>query len=199
MNAFLKQVAGTAMCLALWTGLAHAEGVRIRGEVTKISGDTYTVLNASGQSTDVAIKEPVVLEYRNIALEDIGPEAYVAVPSVQLDGTSLRALGVTVFPEPMRGMNEGFSDWDLTSGSKMTNATIAQVVARGGERVLTLKFGDEQQSVVIPVGAPITTFAPSPDRTLKTGDLVVIFADGADGAFQGKYVGVHADGSLPPV
>ena len=72
-------------------------------------------------------------------------------------------------------------------------------MSRGGENVLTLSYGDTQQIVMVAETAPITTFGPSPDRELKTGDLVVIFADGKDGGFSGKYVGVHEDGSLPPV
>ena len=199
VNKFFQSLAGAAACFMMIATAAQAEGLRIRGEVTGISGDSYTILNASGQSTTVKLSEPVVLEYKDIAFEDIGSEAYVSVPSIPLDGNSFRALGVTVFPDPMRGLNEGFSDWDLTSGSKMTNATIARVVSRGGERILTLSFQDDQQVVVVPETAPVTTFGPNPDRRLKKGDLVVVFADGKDGNYTGKYVGVHVDGTLPPV
>ena len=199
MTGLIKTVAGIAAGLVLMTGMVQAEGLRIRGEVTKINGDVFTIQNSSGQSTDVTISQPVVLEYRTITLDDIEPDAYVSVPSIALHNNTWRALGVSVFPEAMRGLNEGFSDWDLSSESKMTNATIGKVLSRGGENVLTLSYGDTQQIVVVPETAPVTTFGPNPDRELKTGDLVVIFADGKDGRFSGKYVGVHEDGSLPPV
>lgn len=199
MLSIMKRLAGAAVALTLVTSMSWAGGVRIRGEVVDINETTYTILGASGQEVAVAINEPVVLVYTDIDLSDVADNSYVSVPSVAMGGDTWRALGVTVFPEPMRGMNEGFADWDLTSESKMTNATVGKVVSRGGERVLTLSYGANEQVVVVADNAPITTFGPDPDRAIQRGDLVVVFAEGKKGAFSGKFVAIHADGSLPPV
>ncbi len=199
MQKFLRQLTLGAAFVGFTLGAAHAGGARVRGEVIDIKADVYTVLAASGQEIDVTMPDPMVLVYTDIALSDVADGAYVSVPSVALANDAWRALGVTVFPEPMRGMNEGFADWDLTSDSKMTNATLSQLVSRGGEGVLTLQYGDEKQTVVLAPNAPVTTFAPDPARKLAKGDLVVIFAEETQGSFSGKFVGVHANGTLPPV
>lgn len=195
----LKPFSLVALIMAFCISAASAAGVRVRGEIVDIKANSYIIENASGQSITVTISEPTVLVYSNISLNDVDENAYVSVPSIAVNKDTWRALGVTVFPEPMRGLNEGFDTWDLTSESRMTNATVAKVLSRGGERVLTLSYGDEKQTVMVPETAPVTTFAPNPKRKLEKGNLVVIFADEENDKFSAKFVAVHEDGSLPPV
>lgn len=199
MLSHLKTMLLAATTLSLSALSAAGDGLRVRGEVVKIDGPMVSVESSTGQIVDVSIPDPVVLLYRDIALEEIEPGAYIAAPTVAgADGTR-RALGLIVFPEAMRGMNEGFKPWDLGGGSKMTNATVAQIVARGGERVFTVTYGGQEQVVQVPTTAPVTTFAPSPDMAVGVGMNVVIFADINDGAISGQYIGVHETGALPPL
>ncbi|MEO1017316.1 MAG: hypothetical protein AAFY56_06440 [Pseudomonadota bacterium] len=185
--------------IGLFAGNAIATELRVRGEVTSINGDTVTVATPAGQAVDVTLSEPVVLYYRDIPLDDIDAGAYIAVPSIAMPDGTRQALGLVVFPEAMRGMNEGFKPWDLTAESKMTNATVAQVVSRGDERVLTVAYGEEEQTILVPEHAQVSTFAPAPEIAVETGQNVVIFADDSSGAIIGKFVGVHENGALPPV
>lgn len=180
-------------------GTASADPLRVRGTITAIDGDTVTVENAAGQSVDVALQDPVVLLYRDIPLSDVPDNAYVAIPSIAAGDGERRALGLVVFPEAMRGTDEGFKDWDLTPESGMTNASVARITSRGGENILTVTFGGEEQTVYVPPTAPITTFAPAPDLSVETGLNVVIFADDAGGALSGRFIGIHENGSLPPL
>lgn len=185
--------------LAITAATAQAEPLRVRGTVSAVDGATITVENAAGQAIEVTLTEPVVLMYRDIALTDVPENAYVAVPSIPAADGQRRALGLVVFPEAMRGLDEGFKSWDLTPESGMTNASVAQIVARGGENVLTVSYGDEQQTIFVPSTAPVTTFAPAPEEKIKVGDNVVVFADDNNGTVSGKFVGVHENGGLPPL
>lgn len=198
LQEFLLVTAAATALLA--SSLAQAAGVRVRGEITTLADTTATVTNAADQRTEVLLaKDYVVLVYRNIDLDDIPDNAYVGIPSVTNPDGTRRALGLVVFPETMRGLNEGFFEWDLTAGSKMTNGTLAQVVARAGERVLEISFGEEKQTVFIPEYAQVSTFSAEADRKLAVGDKVVIFADDTGASLTGKYIGVHANGGLPPL
>lgn len=189
----------TALALASSSFAVEAAGSRVRGTISDLSGSVATITTAAGQSVKVTLIEPVVLLYRDIKFEDVPANAYVAVPSIALADGSRRALGLIVFPEKMRGFNEGFSAWDLGPDSKMTNATVAQVVARGGERVVTVKYGAEEQTVFVPPYAPISTFAPAPDKKFEVGSNVVLFADDKTGSLTAKFVGMHENGGLPPL
>ncbi len=180
-------------------GPAAADPLRVRGTITAVEGDTVTVENAAGQLVDVALQNPVVLLYRDIALSDVPDDAYVAIPSIVAGDGTRRALGLVVFPEAMRGQDEGFKAWDLTPESGMTNATLAQIVQRGGENIITVTYGDEEQTVFVPTTASITTFAPAPNISVETGLNVVIFADDAGDSISGRFVGIHENGTLPPL
>ncbi|MEM8836696.1 MAG: hypothetical protein AAGE89_01285 [Pseudomonadota bacterium] len=188
-----------ATALLSLTSFAEADPLRVRGTVSTLNEGIVTVENAAGHAVDVKLSDPVVLMYENIELSEVPENAYIAVPSVSAPDGNRRALAIIVFPEAMRGMNEGFKPWDLTDQSKMTNATIAKVVSRGGENVLTVSFGGQEQTIYVPSSAPVTRFHPTQDKTIRVGDNVVIFADDSKGSITGKYVGMHENGGLPPV
>lgn len=178
---------------------AQADPMRVRGTVTAIDDSTVTVENSAGQTVDVTLQDPVVLLYRDIPLSEVPDGAYLAIPSIAAEDGLRRAIGLIVFPEAMRGMDEGFKDWDLAPESGMTNATLGQILERGGENVITVTFGDTEQTIFVPDAAPVTTFAPAPDLSVEEGLNVVIFADDADGSITGKFVGIHENGGLPPL
>ena len=83
----------------------------------------------------------------------------------QGDG-SLRAVGVTLFPEALRGTGEGHGPFDLAPESTMTNATVTETTGVTGEpegRRLRVRYpgGD----ALVPAGTPIVSFRPG-DRSL---------------------------------
>lgn len=198
MTILKTSLIGAAL-VASTISAAVADPMRVRGTITGIEGNTVTVENSAGQSTVVTLNEPVVLLYRDIPLSEVPENAYLAIPSIAAGDGQRRALGLVVFPEAMRGMDEGFKGWDLTPESGMTNATLAQVSARGGENILKVTYGEVEQTVFVPPTAPVTTFAPAPDMAVAAGQNVVIFADNSGGAVSGKFVGIHENGGLPPL
>jgi len=118
----------------------------------------------------------------------------------QPDGTQT-ALEVLVFPEPMRGSNEGHYPWDLKPGSMMTNATVADAVAMNpGGRRMTLKYKDGEKTVVVPDDAPIVTFEPGDKAMLVPGAHVLVTATKQpDGTLTAARVAVGKNGLVPPM
>jgi hypothetical protein len=76
---------------------------------------------------------------------------------------------VSIFPEALRGLAEGHRPWDLEPQSTMTNANVEALVASKDGQVLTLKYKDGEQKIVLPDGVPITAFAPGDASELKPG------------------------------
>lgn len=196
--------------LALWglisasSLVAHAqqgESVRVRGSVTALGEDLISVQTASGQNTKVALdKDYRVLVYSPIKVADITPNAYVAVASSPRVGGGLQAMGVVVLPQAMRGMNEGSMGWDLTPGSRMTNATVGQINQQGtGE--ITVRFGKgEEQKMQLTERTRFATFAFGDAAAVTVGAKVVVFATKeADGTVKSGVIGVGKDGYVPPL
>jgi hypothetical protein len=72
----------------------------------------------------------------------------------------LTALEVVVFPEAMRGTDEGHYAWDLIAESTMTNPTVYKAEAEAGGRVLTLRYPQGETAVVVPPDAPVVSSNP---------------------------------------
>ena len=106
-----------------------------------------------------------------------------------------------VFPEAMRGSNEGHYPWDLAPESMMTNATVSTVVATDGGQTLTLKYkGDGTQTIHVRPGVPIVTFQPGQRSDAKPGAKIFMGAQkAADGSFTAMRIAVGKDGLQPPM
>lgn len=181
---------------------ADADAQRVRGTVQAVAGNSLTMRTPAGQDVQIALNPDYkVLLYRPLALKDVAPNAYIGVASApQPDGGS-RALAIVVFPEPMRGMNEGNSAWDLIPGSRMSNATVAQLVGTAQTGELTVRFKDERtQRIAVTERTPVSTFAPTTREALAPGARAIVFASrSADGALTATFVGVGQDGYAPPL
>jgi hypothetical protein len=199
---FAKMTLSTMLMAASLAAQAQqGEAVRVRGTVTAVGDGAVTVQTGSGQSTKVSLaKDYRVLVYSPIKFADVAPNAYVAVASSPTPEGGLRALGVVVFPEAMRGLNEGSKGWDLTPGSRMTNATVGQINKQGAGEIV-VKFGKgEEQKIQITDNTRVATFVAGDAGAIAVGAKVVIFATKeADGSHKSGMVGVGKDGYMPPV
>ena len=175
---------------------------RIRGDVVAIDGSNLQVKSRSGETLSVKLADNyVVTAVVKIDMTAIKPGAFIGTATVpQPDGT-LTSLEVLVFPESMRGSNEGHYPWDLKPGSMMTNATIADVVSVGqGGRRMTLKYKDGEKSIVVPQDVPIVTFEPGDKAMLVPGAHILITATKQpDGSLTAARVAVGKDGLVPPM
>jgi hypothetical protein len=186
-------------CLAF--AQAPAPTQRIRGDVVSVDGLNLQVKERSGELLTVKLAENyVVTGVAKVGIEAITLNAFVGAASMpQSDGTQT-ALEVLVFPESGRGSNEGHYPWDLQPGSMMTNATVAEVVAVGPARRLTLRYKDGEKVIMVPANAPIVTFEPGDRAMLKPGAHILITATRQpDGSLTAARAAVGKDGLVPPM
>jgi hypothetical protein len=107
---------------------------------------------------------------------------------------------VLVFPEAARGTGEGHYAWDLSPNSTMTNANVDQVVTGTSGRDLKLSYKGGSNSVTVPDGVPVVTFAPAARTDLISGKKVFIVANPVKGTeFAASRVVVEKDGVAPPM
>jgi hypothetical protein len=186
-------------CLAL--AQAPAPTQRVRGDVVSVDGFNLQVKERSGELLTIKLAENyVVTGVTKVGIEAIVPNAFVGAATMpQSDGTQT-ALEVLVFPESGRGSNEGHYPWDLQPGSMMTNATVADVVAVGPGRRMTLRYKDGEKVILVPSNAPIVTFEPGDRAMLKAGAHVLLTATRQpDGGLTAARVAVGKDGLVPPM
>jgi hypothetical protein len=194
------------MALMLFSTAAWAEPapqrVNVRGTIEKVDGDTLTVKSREGEALIVKLADnPRVLGLVKISLADVKAGSYVGVSSVQQPDGSRRALHVHVFLEAMRGVGEGDRPFDLVPQSRMTNATVAEVASVGGGQLLTLKYKDGEQKIIVPADAPIVTYSPGSKDEVKPGAKIMIFnaTKQADGTLTSPSINVGRDGLTPPM
>jgi len=193
----------TVIALSL-AGTAAAEApkvTRIRGDIVSFSADTLTVHRRSGDTVVIALKPEVTVgAVKNIQLSDIKPGSFVGTAAKTGADGKLTAMEVVVFPESARGTGEGHYDWDLGSGSSMTNANVDSVVQSTNGRDLKLSYKGGSNNVTVPTNVPVVTFAPASRADLIAGKQVFVVAtpDSAD-HFTGLRVIVEKDGVVPPM
>jgi len=180
---------------------APAPTQRIRGDVLSVDGLNLRVKERSGASLDIKLAEAyVVTGVAKVGIEAITLNAFVGAATMQQSDGTLSALEVLVFPESGRGSGEGHYPWDLQPGSMMTNATVAEVVAMGPSRRMTLRYKDGEKVIVVPASAPIVTFEAGDRAMLKAGAHVLLTATRQpDGSLTAARVAVGKDGLVPPM
>lgn len=192
-------LAGVVLAHAAWA--QSAPPTRIRGTITTVDAHAMGVSTRSGETLQVTLDDPLTVgTVRPVPLEGIVAGGFVGTTARrQADGT-LVALEVHVFPEEMRGAGEGHRPWDLEPGSTMTNATVTGAVESANGRELTLTYKDGSQTVQVPPGTPVVTFAPAERADLKPGAPVFFSASpGADGRLHTTRITVGTHGVAPPM
>lgn len=191
------------LLLLLLTVSAHAaEGtpLRVRGTVEQLDANTLRVVSREGENVAVTLAEGFqVSAVERVALADIKEGDFVGVAALPGTDGMLHAQEVVVFPEAARGAGEGHREWDLTPGSTMTNATVAEV-ARTEGLVLTVKYKDGEKTIAVAEDTPIVTLVPAGADLLTPGTAVFILATRtADGNVVAERVVAGKDGIDPPM
>jgi hypothetical protein len=175
--------------------------IRVRGAITKVSGQTLTVLSRDNSTVEVRLADNyAVTGVVKAALADIKEGAFVGTAALPKGDGTFVAQEVLIFPESARGTGEGHYPWDLSPGSTMTNATVDVLVERVEGPLLTLKHKGGLVRVIVPNDVPIVTFAPGDKTLLHPGAHVFIPAQQqADGTVTAARVLVGKDGLVPPM
>jgi len=185
-----------ALALLLAGSFAAAQApdiVRVRGTIESVDGSVMGVKGRDGgmMKVKLADKGPVRTIVKK-SLADIKQGDYIAVTGLpQPDGTQ-KAVAISIFPEALRGTGEGYQPWDFLPNSKMTNATVDSTVAGVNGQMLTLKYKDGEQKVLVTPATEITAAVPGTLADVKVGQKIFIFATKKqpDGTLQAPNISV---------
>ena len=156
-----------------------------------------------GWGGEVKVKLPdnvMIVSLVKASLADIKQGSYVGVAGMpQADG-SQKALEVHIFPEAMRGTGDGPRGWDLQPSSTMTKGAVEQTAASANGQMLTLKYKDGENKIIVSPDTPIVTYVPGEKSELKPGAPIFIAAatKPPDGTLQTPRVNVGR-GVVPPM
>jgi len=200
MNMLKVLIAGAAILTAT-AGFAADRPVHLRGEVTAVTAADMTITDRKGVKTTVKLPEQAqVLDVSRTSVDAIKENNYLGIAAAPAPEGKVRAMGVMVFPEPARGMNEGHFPWDMGDRSTMTNATVAKVTKKASATELEMRFGGKTQQVVLDKATVYGQFVPGKRELIVVGaKVLVIAAPGADGTLGAAAVMVGRDGFLPPI
>ena len=204
MSAILQRVLGmigAALVLAAPLVWAQDAPVRVRGTIERVADGTYFVKSRDGSELKLKLAaNGGVSALVPAKLADIKQGLYIGVAALpQADG-SQKALEISIFPESLRGLAEGFRPWDLQPKSTMTNANVEAIVASTDGQVLTLKYKDGEKTIIVPPGIPIVAYVPGDVSELKAGARIFVSAANKqpDGTLQAARVNVGR-GTAPPM
>ena len=204
MTVLLALAAGVCQLPLVQAQAPQGKPVTIRGKIAAVEKSALKVTTAAG---DVMVKFADNVRIGGVEaakLSDIGAGSYVGATAVkQTDGT-LKALEVHIFPESSRGTGEGHRPWDLQPGSTMTNANVEKVeqvpVEKAQGQLLTLKYKDGEQKILVPPGTPIVKNVAGDPSLLKPGVGVYIAAvRGEDGTLTATRITAGVGGTMPPM
>jgi len=184
-------------------GLARAQtpASRIRGDIVSVKGSTLQLKADSGQKIAVRLADHYTVSARSHGdLTKIIPGAFVGTTAVPGPEGTLTAVELHVFPESMRGTDEGHRPMETTSGRTMTNATVAAVAEGEQELRMTLRYKGGEKVVAIPKDTPIVMVeAGDPSMLVPGAHVIVSGVQQNDGSVLAERITVGKDGLIPPM
>ncbi len=196
------------LALLLLTSFAtalHAQSappVRVRGQIEAVDGANLVVRSRDGERLNIRLADTAGVSGVVMGSPaDLVPGRYIGAATLGEREGSLVALEVLLFPEAMRGANEGHYAWDLKPQSMMTNATVADVSAAADGHTMLLKYKDGERKVLVPAGTPIVTFVPADRSAIVPGAWCFIGAAQRqpDGSLLAMRIAVGLNGVVPPM
>jgi len=175
--------------------------VRIRGNIEKLEGQNLTIKDRNGQSMSVRLADNfVVVGIFKGSVADIASGKFIGTTTVGERDGALVAQEVHIFPESMRGTGEGHYDWDLKPDSKMTNASVADIVSVANDRVMLVQYKGGEKKILVTKDTVVVTYTPVDKSELKPGARVfVVSQKQADGSLTAARVNVGMKGQVPPM
>jgi Flp pilus assembly secretin CpaC len=177
----------------------QAQSVRVRGMIESVDGAALIIKQGDGSNVTVKLADNAqVFGVVPATLADVKVGDFVGVGAMpQADG-SQKAIQLMIFAESQRGTGEGFRPWDRP-GSTMTNGTVDTTVSGVDGQVLTVKYKDGQQKIVVGPDAAIRAYVAGDKSELISGAHIAITrADKMpDGALQTVRINVGRNGVVP--
>ena len=200
----IRAIAGILIAAVSAVAIAQVPAnppVRIRGIVEKMDGQIMVVKARDGQSLSVKLADNyTVMGIAKASMADLASGKYVGTTTVGERDGALVALEVHIFAESMRGLGEGHYDWDLRPTSKMTNASVANIVSMGKDRVLTVQYKGGEKKILVNESTAVVSYAPAERGELKAGAQIFVTAERQpDGSLGAARVNVGLNGQVPPM
>jgi hypothetical protein len=194
----LRYVVASFAAIVLAASAAQAQtSVRIRGTITAINGNVMSVKARDGTDLQLALPDNVAVGVaKAVRFEDIKEGDYVGAttkpgPNGADVAIEVHYLAPTTPP--------GQLAWDLSPGSRMTNANVSAKVVGIGNHELTLQFPGGTQKIVVPDGIPLVRAVPGTRADLVPGEYIFTVAQSAnDGTLNASRIQVSKDGVRPP-
>ena len=199
------RIIGIGIAVSLIAALAVAAQAqqpaptRVSGTVDSVNGSTFLLKLKDGANVPVKLADNAqVYGVEPAKIGDIKIGDFIAVGAMPQPDGSQKAIQVTIFPEAMRGVGEGFRPWDRP-GTTMTNATVDNTVSGVDGQVVTVKYKDGEKKIIISSDAQIRVYIPSDRGELKAGSVVAMpRADRQpDGTLQTARVYIGRNGLIP--
>jgi hypothetical protein len=173
--------------------------VRLRGTIARVDGSAILVKTDEAGDVTVQLSDKVaVFGIMKATLADVKPGAFIGVGALpQPDGTQ-KAIQVMIFTEAQRGTGEGHRPWDRP-GTTMTNATVDTTVTSVDGQVVTVKYKDGEQKILITPEAVIRAYVVSSRDELQPGANIAISRalKKPDGTYEADRINVGRDGIVP--
>jgi hypothetical protein len=191
-----------ALAAALTGTLSFAQApqtIRVRGTIASIDGSTLMI--KQGEGPEVAVKLTDGAQVFGVApatLADIKLGDFIGVGAMPQPDGSQKAIQVMIFAPSQRGLGEGFRPWDRP-GSTMTNGTVETTAAGVDGQVLSVKYKDGAQKIVVGADATIRAYSVSDKSELKPNAAIAIVRAEKmpDGTLQTGRVNVGRNGVVP--
>jgi hypothetical protein len=196
---FLMAVAlGAAVTAA---AAQQPQTTRLRGVIETIDGHTVTAKSNKGEALKLNLADNVVVvAVVKGSMADIKEGAFIGSGAMPQPDGSQKALEVHIFAESMRGTGEGFRPWDGAPNSTMTNGTVGATVSSVDGPVITVKYKDGEQKIIVTPNVPIVRFEVADMKAIQPGApfSVVAALKQPDGSFNVSRINVGRDGATPP-
>jgi hypothetical protein len=165
-----------------------------------------TVSSRGGNDVQVKIEQPLEIYSRVPAkLSDVKPNSFVGITSVPQPDGSLHATEIHIFPEKLRGTNEGSflmgqGGGQAGGGNRMTNGTVSAPAAGSGNRMtngtvgaqsgntVTVRFQSDSQTIVIPANVTVTEIAKTNTKLTPGMNVVIQTTRAPDGTLKASTV-----------
>src|SRR5688500_15901307 len=122
MRTAVTAIAAAACMLGATLALAQAP-TRIRGTVSAVSGETFTVTPTSGKPLQIHIDDGTRVTFaKPVPMSEIKSGDFLGVTSVKRSDGTLAAYDVRRFPKPV---NPGHRPFDGAKDQTMTNAAVS--------------------------------------------------------------------------
>ena len=155
-----------------------AAPVHLRGTIDTFVAPNLVIQERDGSTIRLILPQTTgIAEVISSDITAIQPGSFIGAAALPRADGRLQALEVVVFPEVARGSGEGHFQWDLQSESSMTNATVTDLTRSSGGRMLTLRYRDGEQKMLVPDGVPVVTLGPGNDSLIVPGSKVFIVAE----------------------